>query len=76
MIDFANMVVLVGKEDNFGGVTITANEAWPDANDAAGFKAALEVRKMYKAGVFLTTHCLRREFRAYKSDSSLATGIY
>jgi hypothetical protein len=36
-------MVLAGKEDNFGGVTIIADEAWKDANDTPGFKKALEV---------------------------------
>lgn len=36
-------MVLQGKKDNFRGVNIIADEAWPNADDVVGFKADLEV---------------------------------
>jgi hypothetical protein len=62
-------MVLVGKEDNFGGVTIVADEAWKDANDAPGFKKALEV----------SARCARRfnwkPTHVARSINGLAAGI-
>lgn len=36
-------MVLQGKKDNFRGVNIIADEAWPNGDDVVGFKADLEV---------------------------------